>query len=245
MNYVIGDIHGEITKLSVLIDNIFKIDAFPSFVFIGDYIDKGENSRLVLDFLLDLNNKCQCVFLRGNHEHYWLSLDKNNVEIEQALFRYGAKNTIESFNTNDIYITQKLLLDRYSLLFNNLKDFYIIDNFVITHSGIPPSQFQKELEDIKQVDFLFNRYDFIGKNELFKNKIVIFGHTGFYYPYYDGFKIGLDTSACYINEQPLTAFCTCNNLFINSSGDQYELSSLSIDSCPVIPRVTPWRMIVN
>jgi hypothetical protein len=40
---------------------------------------------------------------------------------------------------------------------------------------------------------------------------VIFGHTGFYYPYSNEYKIGVDTAACFLETQPLTAFCIENN----------------------------------
>ena len=47
MNFVIGDIHGEVTKLKSLIKLIDKNEANPSFIFIGDYIDKGEKFKKI------------------------------------------------------------------------------------------------------------------------------------------------------------------------------------------------------
>ena len=68
MIFVIGDIHGEILKLKKIISNILNMGKYPTLVFIGDYIDKGENSKEVLDYLLDLQTKENCIFLWGNHE---------------------------------------------------------------------------------------------------------------------------------------------------------------------------------
>ena len=48
MTFVIGDIHGEITKLKALINNIFYLDKNPHLIFIVDYINKVENSKEVL-----------------------------------------------------------------------------------------------------------------------------------------------------------------------------------------------------
>ena len=54
--FVIGDIHGCSEMLKRLID---KIDWNPShdrLIFIGDYIDRGENAKDVVDFILDDKN---------------------------------------------------------------------------------------------------------------------------------------------------------------------------------------------
>ena len=65
MNFVIGDVHGEVTKLKSLIKLIDKNEANPSFIFIGDYIDKGENSKKLLDYLIELKSKYPIIFLLG------------------------------------------------------------------------------------------------------------------------------------------------------------------------------------
>ena len=45
MKFIIGDIHGEITKLKLLVKFIKDIDDKPELIFIGDYLDKGESSK--------------------------------------------------------------------------------------------------------------------------------------------------------------------------------------------------------
>ena len=75
-------------------------------------------------------------------------------------------------------------------------------------------------KDIPLKELLFNRHEFIDSNELYKDKFkVIFGHTAFYQPYVDNFKIGIDTGACYYPKQPLTSFCIDQEFFINSKGE--------------------------
>jgi diadenosine tetraphosphatase ApaH/serine/threonine PP2A family protein phosphatase len=112
---------------------------------------------------------------------------------------------------------------------------------VITHSGIPPELFMVNLENIPCDRLLFNRYDFISTDQLYFGKRVIFGHTGFYSPYFDGFKIGIDTAACYLEEQPLTAFCIEDEFFIDSGKNIVKLTNLDQTFCPAIPRVKAWR----
>ncbi len=63
----IGDIHGCSKALRGLVETI---DPQPNdrLIFLGDYVDRGPDSRGVIDFLLDLEKHCQTIFLLGNHE---------------------------------------------------------------------------------------------------------------------------------------------------------------------------------
>jgi serine/threonine protein phosphatase 1 len=63
----IGDIHGCRTALETLIGAIDPRES-DQFVFLGDYINRGPDSRGVIEFLIDFATRCRCVFLRGNHE---------------------------------------------------------------------------------------------------------------------------------------------------------------------------------
>lgn len=60
----IGDIHGDIAKLNSLLDklNLTKDDTV---VFLGDYIDRGENSKEVIERLLRLSKETNCIFFNG------------------------------------------------------------------------------------------------------------------------------------------------------------------------------------
>jgi serine/threonine protein phosphatase 1 len=239
MNYVIADIHGEITKLEFLIEYILLSDRSPYFVFIGDYIDKGENSDETLRYLLELNAKYSCVFLYGNHEYYWM----NTPLYEDYLIKYGGIKTAESFNSTSMKDTQRKMLEKYDSFFSMLQKYTIIQNYIIVHSGIRPDDYDKKIESIELKHLLFNRYDFLKNQRLYLNKYkVIFGHTGFYSPYIDPFKIGIDTSACYLKEQPLTAFCIEKEEFISSDMMITKIHSYSPNVSPVIPHVKPYRM---
>lgn len=67
-NYLaIGDIHGCPRSLEALLDKLSEYND-RQFIFIGDYIDRGPDSRGVIDLLLDFRKEQDCIFLRGNHE---------------------------------------------------------------------------------------------------------------------------------------------------------------------------------
>lgn len=244
MNYVVGDIHGEVTKLRLLLNHIFTQDADASFVFIGDYLDKGENVRAALLELIQLAKTNECIFLRGNHEYYWENMEKEEDVNAARLKQYGGKNTVASIDESaSLLKTKENLFSEFGSFFKSLKNYYESGNYVMTHSGIPPEYYETPLEHIPGDKLLLNRYDFFQQQTKYFGKIVIFGHTGFYSPYYDGFKIGIDTAACYVKEQPLTAFCTDKEFFINSNNQTIQLSSINLDVCPAIPRVKAWRQL--
>ncbi len=242
MKFVVGDIHGEITKLKQLVDYIKRLDQKPEFIFIGDYVDKGESAKNTIDFLIELKIQYNCVFLEGNHEYQWLNLSIDN-NIEDYLLKYGGRLTMDSFpNIDNVFQMKKLFLEKYKNFFFDLVPYWENEEFVVTHSGIPPQCYAIQLFDIDKRLLLFNRYDFIGMEKKYRGKTVIFGHTGFYTPYYDGVKIGLDTSACYLENQPITAFCLDEELFVDSDYKKLALKDIELNKCPNIVRVKPWRI---
>jgi serine/threonine protein phosphatase 1 len=241
MIYVVGDIHSEISKLLLLVDFICKKDKSPTFVFIGDYIDKGEDAKKTLDYLLYVKNNFPCIYLKGNHEYAW----QNAIDYEEYLLKFGALNTIKSFKCSGVLDTQILLLEQYGEIFDSMVNYYKIQNYFICHSGIAPDVYQRpDLDNRNTKEFLFNRYDFIKETRLFEDYYtVIFGHTGFYSPYYDGYKIGIDTAACYLPSQPISAYCVEKSYFINSDKEIFYLKDISRSLCPNILRNEPWRKI--
>ena len=239
MNFVIGDIHGEFEKLKILISNIQEIDKNCKLIFVGDYIDKGNNSKLVLDFLVDLKKNFDCFFLIGNHEFYWM---KDTFEADNYLQKYGGKQTMRSFNAKSIKYTRELLFDVYNDFFKELIPYFFIEKYFISHSGFNPSNQNQIIENIPVHEFLFNRYKFIMDKSLFQNQYkVIFGHTAFYSPYVDSTKIGIDTGACFLEDQPLSSFCIEKEFFLNSKGNSINLSEISNLYSPAIIRSKQWE----
>jgi len=243
MNYVVGDIHGEITKLHSLISFILQYDNNPKITFVGDYLDKGENPKEVLEYLIEISINMECKFLIGNHEYIWLNIHKNNSYIEY-LNKYGGIQTVKSFGHKTILETKDFIDQYYQLFFSNLISYYILGKYFISHSGIDYEYFNTEPNEIPIDKLLFNRYSFIQTNRAYLNKYTaIFGHTGFFFPYVDEYKIGIDTAACFLKAQPLTAFCIEKQKFLYSTYKIEFLSKYQRNICPNIPRDKPWRML--
>jgi hypothetical protein len=65
MNWVIGDIHGMLRPLRALVERVSRADPGAAFLFVGDYVNRGPDSKGVIDLLLTLGNARFC---RGNHD---------------------------------------------------------------------------------------------------------------------------------------------------------------------------------
>jgi serine/threonine protein phosphatase 1 len=69
--YAIGDLHGEVTLLQRLLEqNPSEQDC--RLIFLGDYLDRGEDSIGTIAYLAELATQRDCIFLRGNHDAAWL-----------------------------------------------------------------------------------------------------------------------------------------------------------------------------
>src|SRR5438105_13479 len=69
--YAVGDLHGEVTLLQRLLA-LLPLREGDTLVFLGDYLDRGEDSAATIATLRTLARQRACVFLRGNHEDAWL-----------------------------------------------------------------------------------------------------------------------------------------------------------------------------
>ena len=72
--FAIGDIHGETQHLQRIMSRLPELTSDDTLVFLGDYIDRGHESKQVVQYLMKLpsQTKAQVVCLRGNHEDAWL-----------------------------------------------------------------------------------------------------------------------------------------------------------------------------
>src|SRR5262249_62282326 len=76
MTFAVGDVHGCVDKLVGLVAQCLRHagDQPSRFVFIGDYIDRGPDSRAVIDFVMAMQRQSpEVIALRGNHEAMMLN----------------------------------------------------------------------------------------------------------------------------------------------------------------------------
>ena len=176
----ITDIHGEYEKLESLLSKL-DIRKDDIFVFMGDYIDRGANSRKVVDRVIEQENYNKCIYLIGSHEYALLHAKQDDYY--QFLFdNYGGPATERS------YVGFQNIFDIHGEFFKNLKFYYLTDKYLFVHAGINPAY---SLEDQNEVDLVYIRGKFIYSPHKLPQKII-FGHTEFDKPYIDEGKIGID-----------------------------------------------------
>ncbi|MDO5971863.1 metallophosphoesterase family protein [Flavivirga aquimarina] len=91
----IGDIHGGLKALIQVLNKI-EIKDEDTLIFVGDYVDGWSESAQVIQFLIELSQKINCVFIKGNHDVWcenWLKSD----DVNPTWYIHGGKETIESY----------------------------------------------------------------------------------------------------------------------------------------------------
>ncbi len=211
---VIGDIHGCFSSLSALLDLV--LDRADTLVFLGDYIDRGPDSRRVIDLLLEVQrNHARTICLQGNHEFMlqeFLAGRDLSLYLEvgglQTLASYGLPPTMTGPSV-------RAALPADHLAFFSDLPLYWQDQYAIyVHAGLEPG---RHLSMQTGQWCLWARDRFIASRHDF-GKRVIFGHTPFREPLVEANKIGIDTGAVYGGR--LTALLLPETEFISVPGEQ-------------------------
>jgi serine/threonine protein phosphatase 1 len=128
-NLVVGDIHGGLIALNQVFERA-KVTVDDQLIFLGDYVDGWSESAQVVDFVMSLSRKQNCVFIKGNHDEWceeWLRTGKAD---SKWLF-HGGQATVESYNT----LNESSKKDHLNF-FEEMK-MYVVDNMnrLFIHAG--------------------------------------------------------------------------------------------------------------
>ena len=138
--WVIPDIHGHLCTLRALIENVIKLSKEDSLYFLGDYIDRGNESKGVIDYIIGLQEEgfdVHCV--RGNHEDYCIrawEADKKRFlfrsKIEKDWRKNGAEETLRSFG-----VKRPREIDEYYINWMKKTEYFIeLDTCILVHAGL-------------------------------------------------------------------------------------------------------------
>ena len=192
--YAIGDIHGCLDQVQRLVE-LCERDAGAQrakFVFLGDYIDRGPDSRGVIDFLIDLQkwSPDEIICLRGNHEELLLSAIQNEAN-EPNWLHNGGTATLNSYR-----VTSAAKLPREHIAWlGSLPTFHDDGKRFYAHAGVRP---ERPLDQQVEHDLLWIREPFLSSTRDF-GRFVVHGHS----PIKSGVpdqrpnRLNIDTGAVY------------------------------------------------
>jgi serine/threonine protein phosphatase 1 len=192
--FIVGDIHGCLDPLKRMMDKIDWRPEEDGLIFLGDYIDRGADSRGVVDYIIEVSNSSPLVqCLMGNHEN--ILLDFLSTGDPRLLLLNGGMTTLESYQVGEKLEEEALIPPEHVAFFENLYLYIELDDYYVVHAGFRPGvEVEKQAtEDLIWIrePFIFSDYDF--------GKKVIFGHTPLAEPLVMDNKIGLDTGVVYGN----------------------------------------------
>lgn len=171
--YAIGDIHGQRGLLRLLVERVpFAED--DEIVFIGDYIDRGPDSRGVVEDVLEFRLKHpRTVCLRGNHEDMFLDYINGEDRYQPGVFLMnGGYDTLQSYGI-DPRDGAFQLPPLHTHFFQNLQYVHQSGGFIFVHAGFRPGV---RLSEQNPQDLVWIRKEFYESDADF-GRPVVFGHT--------------------------------------------------------------------
>jgi calcineurin-like phosphoesterase family protein len=212
--YAVGDIHG---RADLLGDMLLRIaaDARASgevarrtLVFLGDYVDRGPDSRGVIETLIGgLPQGFDAHFLKGNHEAILLGFLDDPSRLEHWLVN-GGDATMLSYGVDTERLDRlaappgtwrnafaEALPEAHLRFLKSLKLSVVLGDYLFVHAGLRPGV---PLAAQSEADLIWIRAPFLDHAEPF-GKIVVHGHTPGNAPVTRPNRIGIDTGACFTN----------------------------------------------
>lgn len=206
--YAVGDVHGRLDLLETLLarieaDNAARGPAKTYLVMLGDLIDRGPDSRGVVDFFVNRPPQwARVINLKGNHEEFLLKVLDGDTDLAPNWLNYGGYECVESYGMSrgwslnarpqDIVdrIVEKVPQSHRDFL-SEMADSFKFGDYLFVHAGIRPGipiaeQSGKDLRWIRD-GFLDDQSE--------HGVIVVHGHTIVDAPQQHSNRIAIDTGA--------------------------------------------------
>jgi serine/threonine protein phosphatase 1 len=196
----VGDVHGMLDRLKTLFSKL-KIKKTDTVIFLGDYIDRGSDSKGVIDFIIDLQKKCKVITLKGNHEDFALETFKfmegrlSNDSYRKSWMNNGGVECLRSYDPEAIdkgYFGQAVdnMMQLHGDFLEKLQLTYEDENFIYVHGYLSP---ELDLQDQDEDMCLWGRFNDIQPHK--SDKTIVCGHSIQSEPVNMGYKICIDTGS--------------------------------------------------
>lgn len=208
--YAVGDIHGRSDLLTKLLKDL-QADALggaykgqPILIFLGDYIDRGLQSKEVIDILMgELVSPFETYFLKGNHEAAMLqflrepSAGPRWAEFggAETLASYGVRTPRSRMASEEWAVASaelaRVLPPEHLRFLARLQVSVRLGDYLFVHAGVRPGV---DLDRQSEYDLLWIRDEFLNDSRPL-GVTVVHGHTPATRPYRDARRVGVDTGA--------------------------------------------------
>lgn len=167
----ISDIHGCLLTFQALLDKI-ALSTSDELYLLGDYIDRGPDSKGVIDQIFKLRDEgYQVHCLKGNHEFGLINALSDSGFFKEWRTFWGGRETLESFSVEKI---EDIPLE-YLHFCTALPFTFEVDNYILVHAGLDFSTF-KPMEETEILLFVRDWYHDIDYDWL-GERIIVHGHT--------------------------------------------------------------------
>lgn len=170
---VISDIHGELKLFDSLLEKV-KYDADEDqLILVGDYVDRGPDSKGVLNRVSELKRN-GAVVLRGNHDEMMLNVVDGVSGALERWERNGALMTLQSYDSSieSVIVSAGAEFEKHISLIREMDYYYETKDYIFVHAGVSPDT---PVQKTDPHTFLWIRELFYEKYS--GDKTVIFGHT--------------------------------------------------------------------
>lgn len=166
---VIGDLHGQTEKLSAVLNLVRKLPHYDRrwIVFIGDFVDRGPDTKGTIDLVLDLMKEHpRTTAIMGNHEFAmcsalgWLPGGEAFNWEDRWIKHYNSETTFESYGAGigDLVDLAKKIPDAHREFLTNLPWCVEHPQLLFVHAGLDPNMpFNLQMRILRQRDFTLNR----------------------------------------------------------------------------------------
>jgi serine/threonine protein phosphatase 1 len=172
------------------------------YVFLGDYVDRGQMSGQVLSRLIDHSHSHSTICLKGNHETYLMQFlddpdsltDWARVGALPTLTSYGLSPSLKPTPEERIQLSTCLnaaMPDIHKTFLLNLPTSFTLGDYFFVHAGIRP---RIPLAEQQEIDLLHIREDFLFHRGAFE-KFIVHGHTPVKEPEKHSNRFNIDTGA--------------------------------------------------
>jgi serine/threonine protein phosphatase 1 len=208
--WAVGDVHGRADLLLPLLkEAVNDLRATrpvrPVIVMLGDYVDRGADSKGVIDLLCRLSDQedIETHFIRGNHEERFEAF-LSDPELGPSWCEYGGREALRSYGVfvpalkaeaegwvEASAALNAALPDTHRRFLAGQKSSIDIGDYFFAHAGARPGI---PLEHQSPDDLMWIRKDFLASPAPFE-KVVVHGHTPEEAVHADNRRIGIDTGA--------------------------------------------------